>query len=119
MNGEKKSKGVLFYSKENGRWVEDGDENKDWKYVGEIENGEPHGQGKVTYPDGQKYIGEWKDGQKNGQGTLTFTNDVLKFSGEWLDDKLWNGTLTDKNGNILRKSVNGKWDKINPPKTNQ
>jgi|TARA_B100000745_G_scaffold91165_1_gene57218 hypothetical protein len=41
---------------------------------------------------------------------LTLPNDEGKFSGEWLEDKLWNGILSNKNGNILRKSVNGELD---------
>ena len=40
-------------------------------YVGESENGKYHGQGTLTYTNGDKYEGEWKDGRWNGQGTYT------------------------------------------------
>jgi len=65
-------------------WYEDGDEKKDGKYVGEIENMKPNGQGTHTYSNGKKYVGEWKGG------------------GPWI------GKLYDKDGNIIGKWVNGK-----------
>ena len=63
---EKRRKGVLFHRLVNGefRWFGNGDEEKDGKYVGDIENGEPIGQGTFTWSDGEKYVGEWKDGRK-------------------------------------------------------
>ena len=64
---------VLFLRNENEeyKWFQDGDEDKDGKYVGEIEYGEPNGQGTYTLSDGYKYAGEWKDGNEHGQGSLT------------------------------------------------
>ena len=66
-------------------WYEDGDEKKDGKYVGEIENRKPNGHGTHTYSNGKKYVGEWKAGSP------------------------WIGTQYDKNGNIIGKWVNGKF----------
>jgi len=45
--------GVLFQRKVNGEleWFEDYGENEYGKYVGEIENWIPNGQGKQTFPD--------------------------------------------------------------------
>ena len=136
-----KNIGVLFRREENGesKWFENGDEDNDEKYIGEIENGKPNGQGTYTFPDGKKYEGKFKDGKEHGKGTLTtpdgFTDvgdwddDDLyinvkmdmkldfevfsypngsKYFGEWKDDKEWNGTSYDKNGNIEWKYVNGK-----------
>jgi len=77
------------------------------KYVGEYKDGKKHGQGTTTYPDGGKYVGEFKYGKKNGQGTYTHY-DGSKYVGEFKDDKRWNGTRYDKNGNIQYKIVNGK-----------
>ena len=37
--------------------------------MGEIENGEPNGQGISTSPDGHKYLGEFKNENEHGQGT--------------------------------------------------
>ena len=44
-------------------YFENGDEDKDRKYVGEIENGLPNGQGTYTWSDGRKCVGEYKDGK--------------------------------------------------------
>jgi len=79
----KKRKGVLFFINRNRKlgWYENGDEKKDGKYVGDIENKVPNGQGTFTSPDGKKYDGEWKDGTYHGHGTYTFGK------GKWEGDK--------------------------------
>ena len=51
-------KGVLYLRNENQelRWFEDDNpETGDGKYVGEIKNGKPCGNGTFTYPSGEKY----------------------------------------------------------------
>ena len=105
---EKKQTGVLFERKVNGKWGWHEYGNKDYhaKYVGEIENGKPYGQGKLTFPNGNKYEGEWKDGKYDGQGTITFSNGD-KLVGEYKDGKPWNVKGYDKNENIIGKWVNG------------
>ena len=102
-------KGVLFYRRVNGKWGWHEYGNKDYhaKYVGEIENGKPNGQGKLTFPNGNKYEGEWKYGKYDGQGTITFSNGD-KLVGEYKDGKPWNVKGYDKNGNIIGTVVNGK-----------
>ena len=97
---EKRRKGVLFLRLMNSEfgWFEDGDDDKEGKYVGEIENGEPSGQGTFTWSDGEKYVGEWKDGRKSGQGTLTLSSGN-KFEGEFKDGKYHGqGTFTWSDG---------------------
>jgi hypothetical protein len=59
-----------------------------------------------TFPNGAKYKGELKDGIPYGQGTSTFP-DGGKYVGEFKDGKRWNGTMYDKEGNIIGKWVNG------------
>jgi len=104
------SQGVIFLKKKNvngeSKWFEDGDEENDGKYVGEIENGKPNGTGSITFPDGRKHVGEFKDGKPNGQGTLTFP-DGGKYVGEFKDGKRWKGTVYDKYGNIFDNYLNG------------
>ena len=80
---------------------------KDRKYVGDIRNGLPNGQGTLIFPDGDKYVGKFKDGERKGQGTLTFP-DGTKGIGEFREGRPWNITHRDKNGNIIVKFVNGK-----------
>jgi hypothetical protein len=112
---DKKRKGVLFRRYVDGKvgWYKDGNEKKNGKYVGEIENGKPNGQGIETYPSGSKYVGEWKDGVRNGQGTYTQYVSLLypdgrKYVGEYKNGKEWNGTYYDNNGKKGYKLVNGE-----------
>ena len=51
------------------------------KYVGEITNGEPDGNGTLTLSNGEKYVGEWKNGKVHGQGEFTWSNGD-KYEGE-------------------------------------
>ena len=106
--GKRRRKGVLFFINRNWKvgWYEDGDEKKDGKYVGEIENRKPNGQGTYTWSDGRKYEGEFEDGIKHGQGTFTFSWGE-KYVGKWKNGEKWNGTQYDKDGNITKKYVNG------------
>ena len=107
---EKRQKVVLFQRMVNGRWgwYEDGDEDRDYKYVGEIENGKPNGQGTLTYSDGTKYVGEFKNGVNQGQGTLTFP-DGSKKVGEFREYKSWNTIYYDNDGKIIGRYVKGEY----------
>ena len=102
------SKGVLFLRKVDGEFgfYEKGDKNKVRKYLGEIENGLPNGQGTLTSPDGTKYKGGFKDGEKHGQGTIKFI-DGRKYVGEWKNGKYnGRGTFTWKNGDTFEGELN-------------
>ncbi len=68
------------------------------KYIGEMSNGIPHGQGTLTWASGNKYVGEWKDGNRHGQGTYTWTNGD-KYVGQYQDgNRHGQGTYTWANG---------------------
>ena len=100
------SQEVLFLRNENGeqKWFENGNEDSDGKYIGEIKNGKPNGQGTYTSPDGKKYVGEFKD----GKGAMT--NEIgCKYLGEWKKSQIWNSSYYDENGNIIGKFVNGEY----------
>ena len=125
------NQGVLFLGKVNGEseWLKNDDEDTDGKYLGEIRNGVPEGQGTLTSSNGEKYEGEWKEGEKHGQGTLTFPDgqkyvgefhegqphgqgtetlpDGEQYEGEWKEGKEWNGKLYDTDGKIIGTYVNG------------
>ena len=62
------SQGVLFLRYVNiqldKEWFEIDDKNDIGKYIGEIENGLPNGQGTVKTTDGKSIIGEWKEGKE-------------------------------------------------------
>ncbi len=94
------TKVVLFRTEINGKWGwhKYGDEKKDGKYSGEVKNGEPNGQGTVTWFDGAKFVGEFKDGNENGQGTETFPSGQ-KYVGGFRDGKrTGQGTFTWPDG---------------------
>ena len=90
------------------------------KYIGEMKDGKPNGQGKailgrsVTYEgewragklngqgtadwsDGTKFVGEFKNGKYDGQGTMTWSNGQ-KFVGEFFKGEARQGTFTYANG---------------------
>ena len=81
-------KGVLYLRKIDGKWgwYTSGGEKNGVKYVGEIENGKPNGQGTETFANGNKYVGVYKEGKRNGQFTVTFS-DGDKFVGEYKEGK--------------------------------
>ena len=82
-------KKTLYWKKMNGKWryCVEGNDEKDMKYFGEVENGVPNGKGRLLSRNGTKY-GD--------------------YAGEWRDGKMWNGVQYDKDGKILWKIINGK-----------
>ena len=99
--------GVLYFKKVNGKfgWFENGNDKKDWKYIGEIKNGKPNGIGVLSSTFG-KYSGELKNGMKHGQGTYTYKSG-RKRVGEFRKGKPWNVKSYDKNGKIETEWVKG------------
>ena len=85
---EKSQQGVLYEKKVNGvwKWFKNANEKTDQKYLGEIRNGLPNGQGICTDLNGEKYVGGLKDWKPDGQGTLTSPNGEM-FVGKWKDGK--------------------------------
>jgi len=85
-----KETGVLYFKKVNGKfgWFENGNDKKDWKYIGEIKNGKPNGIGVLSSTFG-KYSGELKNGMQHGQGTYTYKSG-RKRVGEFRKGKPWN-----------------------------
>jgi len=99
--------GILYLKKVNSKfgWFENGNDKKDWKYIGEIKNGKPNGTGVLSSTLG-KYSGEVKNGMKHGQGTYTYKSG-RKRVGEFRKSKPWNVKNYDKNGKIEAEWVKG------------
>ena len=56
------------------KWVTEGDEDIQVKYIGEVKDGVPHGQGVETFKgDNYRYEGEYSNGVKHGQGSMTYS----------------------------------------------
>ncbi|MDC0152410.1 hypothetical protein OAJ16_02780 [Deltaproteobacteria bacterium] len=102
-----KEAGVLYFKKVNGKygWFKNGNDKKDWKYIGEIKNGKPHGTGVLSSTFG-KYSGEVNNGILHGQGTYTYKSG-RKRVGEFRKGKEWNVKSYDKNGSIETEWVKG------------
>jgi hypothetical protein len=111
---EMKKEGILFYTSSNGSlgWYETGVEGKSRKYVGQIKDGKPHGQGTSTWGDRTMYVGEWKYGYHHGQGTLFVTDGKgygFNVEGIFKNGNPWNCKNYLPNGNYIGKYVNGEW----------
>ena len=77
------------------------------KYVGEVSNGVPHGQGTYTFANGDKYVGGWKNFLYHGHGTFILA-DGYKYIGEYKDGIPWNATAYNADGTVKGTFSNGK-----------
>jgi hypothetical protein len=82
----------------------------DNKYEGEIENGQPNGNGIWTQCDGATYVGQFVNGLREGTGTFTWSDrgDELEsvYQGEYNNNRRHGkGKRTYGNGTI----VEGYW----------
>ena len=86
------------------------------KYVGQVRNGKPHGQGKASLEKNEieivEYAGQWEDGKKHGHGTYTYGNGGYSYEyvGQWKDDKQHGqGTEISGDENDSTKYI-GQWE---------
>ena len=114
LNGERNGEGKEFY--ENGKLL----------FEGEYLDGVRNGNGKEFFLNGEILIGYYingklkegkridKDGndimilEKNGKLKEFYDNDRIRFDGEILNDKKWNGIGYDYNGNKVFEIKEGK-----------
>ena len=126
-------KGLLYQGFRNGKlgWFKD-KLKYHWTYVGEIKNdlpngfgelknyhgiykgywesGKYHGDGEFVFNNGRIYKGKWKNGFYDGYGRFSLNNGSY-FIGDWKENREWNITKFDSNGEIIKKWVQG--EKIN------
>ena len=82
-------------------------------FEGEYFNGEKNGKGyEYVYNENQEanvviFEGEYLNGIKNGKGKKYYDNSKLKFDGEYLNGKKWNGKGYDRKGNVIYELKNG------------
>ena len=68
-------------------------------YEGSIREGKKHGQGTLTYENGNRYEGEYRNGKKHGQGTYVWAASGNRYEGEWAYGRAHGyGTTTWANG---------------------
>ena len=100
------------------------------RYEGEWQNDEPHGEGKLEFPngdsyegsvcppastfhgrgrynwaDGRSYEGDWKWGKIDGMGTFTFAVGE-ELSGSWMDDMPHGGAVKIEGENSFNVTYN-------------
>ena len=57
------------------------------KYFGDLEDGIPHGYGRIQSPNGERFFGEFQNGKPFGYGTHFSAQGFIIFSGLWEGDK--------------------------------
>ena len=56
-------------------------------YSGQVINdGMPHGNGKMVYPNGDIYNGQWERGKRHGKGEYTAADGAVRV-GEWFQGR--------------------------------
>jgi hypothetical protein len=71
-------------------------------YSGQFKQGECHGLGRITFPNGEAYVGQWLHNMRHGQGT---NNGDVDYSGEWVRNKPvdWQSPQQRRNAKRNRK----------------
>jgi len=81
------------------------------RYVGQLRDGQPHGQGAYLFSGGERYVGDFQHGRQDGQGLLVL-GDGRRFLGEWKDGlRNGYGVLYDLEGHVERA---GYWERDLP-----
>jgi hypothetical protein len=98
-----------YYVDESGKCIKHGQGTMTYAngdiYEGQWIDDRRYGQGTMTYANGDKYEGEWRFDERHRQGTMTYANGD-KYEGEWENNERWNqGTMTYANGD----KYEGRW----------
>jgi hypothetical protein len=68
-------------------------------YVGQFKHGQPHGEGKSYWPNGDWHIGEYFEGVKHGHGMYIWHKEEASFQGYWENNvRCGKGTFRERNG---------------------
>lgn len=71
-------------------------------YVGDWNENQFNGEGKLSVPSVGEYVGEFSASKKSGTGVFTW-NDGTIYDGEWTNDRMnGNGTYTGANGVVYQ-----------------
>ena len=102
------------------------------RYVGEIQNGQFHGQGTYFFSNGNEYEGRFHEGKYHGQGVFKFASGErfegefragkfhgqgvytwaggLRFEGAWQNNRKWTGTVYSQWGTVAGTYTEGTWE---------
>ena len=79
------------------------------EYEGRFHEGKYHGQGVYKFASGERYEGEFRDGKFHGHGVYTWAGG-LRFEGIWQDNRKWTGTVFSQWGTVAGTYTEGKWE---------
>ena len=79
------------------------------EYEGRFHEGKYHGQGVYKFASGERYEGEFRDGKFHGHGVYTWTGG-LRFEGAWQNNRKWTGTVYSQWGTVAGTYTEGKWE---------
>jgi hypothetical protein len=75
-------------------------------YTGELEAGQPHGEGRMEMTNGDVYVGDFQDGVFHGQGEYRWTTGI-RYTGQFADGTLHGeGRIRFADGSV----VEGRWE---------
>ncbi|KAF8320498.1 hypothetical protein DL93DRAFT_2164098 [Clavulina sp. PMI_390] len=77
------------------------DKLQNWRYIGDVHLGKPHGSGVMTYVDNTKYAGDFVLGRRDGAGKLLDVKgmEIAGKGGVWIQNKL------ERNGVIVKVTL--------------
>ena len=79
------------------------------EYEGRFHEGKYHGQGVFKFASGERFEGEFRDGKFHGQGVYTWAGG-LRFEGAWQNNRKWTGTVYSQWGTVAGTYTEGKWE---------
>ena len=79
------------------------------EYEGAFHDGRYHGQGVFKFASGERYEGEFRDGKFHGYGVYTWAGG-LRFEGTWQNNQKWTGTVYSQWGTVAGHYTEGKWE---------
>ena len=79
------------------------------EYEGAFHEGEYHGRGVFKFASGERYEGEFRDGKFHGYGVYTWGGG-LRFEGTWQNNRKWTGTVYSQWGTVAGRYTEGKWE---------
>lgn len=77
-------------------------------YEGQIENHKMAGKGKFYHINGDIYEGDWVNDKRDGKGKFYVKSDDIMIEGEFTNNEIISGKITDKEGNVFTTSKDPK-----------
>lgn len=83
-------------------------------YIGEFEDDERHGEGRMKWTDHSSYVGQWKRGIQHGAGRMVFGDGTIKEG--YFEDNIYIGE--DPVSRFKDLYASGRLNPVMSPKRN-